>query len=359
MKLNKYFFYCFVAIITSYQLAYSMPSHLNDYVDYVPKYRGQNKNFIIAKIEYTSSKMILYFRYVASSEEEAISFSGGSTPNPWKLFTSSRDGSGLKKYASLQNITINGKLKTKKIDNGDNPQFLARRGEIVSGEAHFSKLPSNVRSVNFSAGDLAICHDILIKDSSSPMLGTPEQMNGSVDRFYNMLSSFGVDVIKQPEEAKTVESTSDTKSQMTKQEAIIRKAEEPVNYIPKALTSAEDLECDTRVILKNVYFNDNSAIYAGRVEAMATIRILVEYMNYYHQSTIILHGHTDVYGSNIKNIELSKKRVLAVRNSLVTAGIEGDRIMILHHGSEQPLPGFEKGGKRNRRVEAEISCEKQ
>ena len=108
--------------------------------------------------------------------------------------------------------------------------------------------------------------------------------------------------------------------------------------------------------LKNVYFEDNSASYAGRVEALKTIQIVIDYMRYYPEAHIILHGHTDIHGSAINNLELSKKRVLAVRNTLVTRGIDADRIKYIAHGDAQPLLGKSKGNKRNRRVEVEVVC---
>lgn len=137
---------------------------------------------------------------------------------------------------------------------------------------------------------------------------------------------------------------------------VLEKASNPVTYTPEQLRSSEDLNCNTRVNLRNVYFDDNSASYAGRVEALKTIQVIVEYMEYYPKSSIILHGHSDVMGSPINNFELSKKRVLAVRNTLVTRGIDSDRIRYVAHGSSQPLPGKEGGSKKNRRVEVEVSC---
>lgn len=338
-----------------------------DYTDYVPKYRSQNNNFMLTKIEYTSSEMILYFRYVASRGEETIFFPGSSRSTAWKLYTSSRGSSELTKYATLENIKINGVLKAEKIQAGDEPSFIAKYGEVIRGEAHFSRLPGNIRAINFKASTLGTCSDILIKDEDSPMLGTEEQMKGSEDRFDRMLESLGITVVSEPNaqvtnlgvvninQKSSADADGEAIGNATEEEVVVR-AEDPVTYTPKELNSTEDLDCNTRVILKNVYFDDNSASYAGRVKALETIQIIVDYMNYYPKATIVLHGHSDVLGDQIRSFELSKERVLAVRNSLVLRDIDNDRIRTIAHGSKQPLPQFENGGKKNRRVEVELVC---
>lgn len=335
-----------------------------DYTDYVPKYRSQNKNFMLTKIEYTSSEMILHFRYVASRDEEIIFFPGSSRSTAWKLYTSSRGSSELIKYATLENIKINGAIKAKKIEAGDEPSFVAKYGEVIRGEAHFGKLPGNVRAINFKASTLGICSDILVKEENSPMLGTEEQMKGSEERFDRMLGNLGIAVVPEPSTEVTdlgvvninQNSSTDAATENALKDEVLIRAEEPITYTPKELNSREDLDCNIRVILKNVYFDDNSANYAGRVNALKTIDVIVDYMNYYPQSTIILHGHSDVLGDQIRNFELSKERVLTVRNSLVLRDIDNDRIRTIAHGSKQPLPQFTNGGKKNRRVEVELIC---
>jgi len=338
------------------------PNSPNDYTDYLPKYRSQNKNFILTKIDYTSDKMILYFKCVANRDGEIIRFSGASTATAWKLYVSSRGTTGLTKLASIKNVKINNKLKAEQIATDNEAEFSAQEGQIVEGEAHFSKLPTSIRTINFSGGEIGICNDILIKDNGSPMLGNESQMGASIDRFYNMLSNFGVNVVRTtaPTEEKKMAGIDFGKKespQPTKKETAITKAAKPVSYTPKELSSAKDMGCNTRVILKNVYFADNSAEYAGRVEALKTIQIIIDYLIFYPQATIVLHGHTDVFGDGAKNMELSRSRVLTVKRTLIRNGIDSDRVSLLHHGSVQPLPNYAKGGVKNRRVEVEVICE--
>lgn len=336
-----------------------------DYTDFVPKYRSQNKNFILSRIDYTSDKMIIHFKYVASREEEMVKLPGSASSSAWKLYASSRGTTGVTNYATIKNVKISGVLKAKKVEANNDAQFMAKFGEVLTGEAHFNKLPNTIRSIHFSAGDITTCNDLLIKEKSSPMLGTEEQMNTSVERFYRMLSNFGIDVVRAtPAKQKTQLSGIDFKDQsapkpaITKEEKVLQTAAQPVKYTPEELSSVRDMDCNKRVILKNVYFSDNSAEYAGRVEALKTIGIVVDYLGYYPKASIILHGHTDIFGNAVRNLELSKERVLAVKRSLVKAGIDSKRVSILFHGNTQPLPQFIRGGSKNRRVEVELICDK-
>lgn len=316
------------------------------YIDFMPKYRSEHENLLLTKISYTEREMLIYFTYVSKSDNTIVQFSGAGTDKPWKLyssFRSSRSGN-LEKVATLRDITMNGQLKTEEVAPDQSIALNPKKGTILTGVAHFDRLPGNIKTINFSAGEMFICKDILIKGDKNPMLGTQKQMQTNIDYFYNKM---GVEVKRE-----TVTITHDKLDK----DPVLEKASNPITYTPKELSSSEDLECNTRVNLKNVYFNDNSARYAGRVEALKTIQVIVNYMEYYPKSSIILHGHCDVMGSAISNFELSKKRVLAVRNTLVTKGIESERIRYVPHGSSQPLPGKESGDKKNRRVEVEVIC---
>lgn len=342
-----------IAVICIINSAVAAP---NNYTDFLPKYRSQNDKFALIKIEYMSDKMVIHFQYVVDREGMRVKLSGASTANAWKLFTSSRGGTGLTEYATIKNVKVSGALKAAKVEDNNEAEFSAKFGEIIAGEAHFSKLPTTIRSINFSAGAITICNDLLIKEKNSPMLGTEEQMDANVNRFYRMLSSFsGIDVVKPVEKVPVAETKpAPTVVKTTPKPATTESA--PLKYTPKELVSMEDMECETRVVLRKVYFNDNSAEYAGRVEALKTISIVRDYLNYYTKAQIKLHGHTDIFGNPINNIELSKKRVLAVKSTLIKMGIKPERIHTFYHGSRQPLPELSRGGKKNRRVEVEVVC---
>lgn len=342
MLLIRYTLSIFLVLVVFFTTAQASP---DKYVDFMPKYRSEHENLLLTKISYTEREMLIHFTYVSKSDNTIIQFSGAGTDEPWKLYSSfrSRNSGNLEKFATLRAIVMDGKTETEEVKPDQSLALNPKKGTIITGVAHFDRLPGTVKSINFAAGEFFVCNDILIKDERNPLLGTKEQMQANIDYFYDKM---GVE-----EKRETV-----VIAQTKEKDPVIEKASNPITYIPNQLKSSADLECNTRVNLRNVYFDDNSASYAGRVEALKTIQVVIDYMNYYPESSIILHGHSDVMGSPINNFELSKKRVLAVRNTLVTRGIDSDRIRYVAHGSSQPLPGKENGSKKNRRVEVEVIC---
>lgn len=82
---------------------------------------------------------------------------------------------------------------------------------------------------------------------------------------------------------------------------------------------------------------------------------IAEMMKHNRDMQIQLEGHTDIAGSAKANLELSEKRVLAVKKYLVGKGIPRDRIKTRAFGSSRPLhEGQEASRALNRRVEMRI-----
>ena len=136
----------------------------------------------------------------------------------------------------------------------------------------------------------------------------------------------------------------------------IKNSMKPIDYMPSMLNSVEDLQCRERVILQNVYFDDNSSEFTKRVHAMKTINVVFNYLEQFPDSKIILHGHTDIFGDPYRNLVLSKERVIAVKRVLIQKGIDKRRVITLYHGGSQPPPRYKDGDPMNRRVEVEVIC---
>ena len=68
---------------------------------------------------------------------------------------------------------------------------------------------------------------------------------------------------------------------------------------------------------------------------------------------IVVEGHTDSRGTDAANMELSRQRATAVREYLVTQGIDADRITAVGRGETEPVASNEttEGRANNRRVE--------
>jgi hypothetical protein len=76
--------------------------------------------------------------------------------------------------------------------------------------------------------------------------------------------------------------------------------------------------------------------------------------------TIHLSGHTDNTGSEDRNKQLSKERVIAVKNYLVSKNVDSTKIILAFYGESKPVIAntSEENKALNRRVEITISGEK-
>lgn len=107
-----------------------------------------------------------------------------------------------------------------------------------------------------------------------------------------------------------------------------------------------------RFILKGVNFDTGKA--SLRPESFARLDTIVEYMAHKPRSRIEISGHTDNQGNPKANQALSEKRAKAVREYLISKGVEGGRIEAVGYGDQRPIDGneTESGRQENRRIEA-------
>ncbi len=107
-------------------------------------------------------------------------------------------------------------------------------------------------------------------------------------------------------------------------------------------------------IIRNVFFDFDLAIL--KKESWTEIRTLVEFMNDYPDAIVELTGHTDSYGTDQYNIDLSRRRVQAVKKGVTTLGIDPDRLRIKWVGEKVPIASNRTrvGRAFNRRVEFQI-----
>jgi outer membrane protein OmpA-like peptidoglycan-associated protein len=90
-----------------------------------------------------------------------------------------------------------------------------------------------------------------------------------------------------------------------------------------------------------------------RAEALHNVYPLVTFMREDARRTAIIEGYTDNVGSEKSNIGLSQRRAEAVREFLITNGIDGERIEARGYGEAAPVApnDTEAGRQQNRRVE--------
>jgi hypothetical protein len=110
-------------------------------------------------------------------------------------------------------------------------------------------------------------------------------------------------------------------------------------------------EPNDRVVLKGVTFKSGSAMLNKESENSLN-KLLAELRTDPHQR-IIIEGHTNPTGDERSDIKLSRDRAQAVRQWLVSGGIDKTRIKITALGSSKPLDdkSAAAGQVQNQRIE--------
>ena len=96
--------------------------------------------------------------------------------------------------------------------------------------------------------------------------------------------------------------------------------------------------------------------YNIRPDAQKILDDLVSKLAGVNLEVIVAVGHTDSIGTEAYNLALSKRRADAVKQYLVSKGIEANRIYTEGKGESQPVADNRtaEGRQKNRRVEVEI-----
>lgn len=105
-------------------------------------------------------------------------------------------------------------------------------------------------------------------------------------------------------------------------------------------------------VLDGVLFDSGRATI--QAESHSRLDRVVEYMTYTPSARISISGHTDNVGDPRRNQALSEGRAQAVRDYLVSHGIDGDRVDAIGYGDQRPVASndTEEGRRQNRRIEA-------
>jgi outer membrane protein OmpA-like peptidoglycan-associated protein len=106
------------------------------------------------------------------------------------------------------------------------------------------------------------------------------------------------------------------------------------------------------LVLDNVEFQSGKATLIG--ESQKRLDVVVEYMTHKKSVRIEIAGHTDNVGNQKTNKALSQKRADAVRDYIVSKGIDGARIKAVGYGDAAPVAPntTPEGRQQNRRIEA-------
>ncbi len=106
--------------------------------------------------------------------------------------------------------------------------------------------------------------------------------------------------------------------------------------------------------LDNVYFDTGKSLL--RPESSKELDKLVDYMKSKKTLVIEIAGHTDNVGKPDANIKLSNDRANAVRNYLISHGIDGSRVTAKGYGDTSPVASndTDQGKQKNRRTEVRV-----
>jgi len=127
-----------------------------------------------------------------------------------------------------------------------------------------------------------------------------------------------------------------------------------INGEKQVLKNIELIPTGETIVLENLLFEQGKAFIDKK--SFAELDGVVHMMKVNDKMEIQLEGHTDNQGSPQANLDLSQKRVEAVKKYLVSNGIGRDRIKTKAFGGTKPVASeaSEQARSRNRRVEMRI-----
>lgn len=360
-----FFFLVFFPLISS---SWAQP----EYTDHKPQYTPWKNDYILDKIEYTKSATIFHFRFVCESDEyiNAIFYPPGGE-HPWYL-----KGKNVRKdfeLKALRNVRRNGKLISSHVRRKELVVSALGGSEftIFSCEAHFERLPNDLKVVDFVEGrgqeanrNHFNCFDVNLKTWDSKNLGSEKDSDNKIKKFENR---FGIK--KKPDQPKV----NPPKPKPPKPKPVPKPEPPKPKPIPKPeppkpkpvpkdnnsqsykrLKNIKDIQCGERLVMDGIQFYDNENIIKGWVKARETLDILKRYLMKYPNATLVFHGHTDIFGDPKEMQRLSQNRARSLQRHLSGLGIAPGRIELKWYGLTQPLNP--EGDPINRRVEVEFKC---
>ncbi|MCP4441953.1 MAG: OmpA family protein [Aureispira sp.] len=306
-----------------------------------PSYLQWRKNYKLTKIQYYEKRTIFHVELEFSRNNtgwvQTVSFLPPGETNSWVL----KDPTTNKAYEMLEirHVKHNNKEIKSRLRYSKDKVFLdlkksKRSHEKFSCEIHFKSLPSHVKKVNILEG---------IENKYA---------DGHWNFFEIHLKTFGSSANKtSPIDPYLEQSIGDN----IEENAPDPKTEDNNSEKTPILNSSKDIECNKIFRLNNIQFKDNSTRFENTTLAERSLNMLHQYLKIDPDATLILYGHTDIFGEAQRNMDLSKQRVEKLQLWLVDRGLRKYRVKYEYFGSEQPVNP--KGGPENRRVEVKILCD--
>ena len=103
--------------------------------------------------------------------------------------------------------------------------------------------------------------------------------------------------------------------------------------------SSESMAPGTREGLKKigdrVYFDLDQ--YNLTAKSRRLVARWADWLNTHRGLRVVLEGHADERGTREYNLALGERRAAAVRNELLSLGVDGSRVETVSHGKERPV----------------------
>lgn len=146
----------------------------------------------------------------------------------------------------------------------------------------------------------------------------------------------------------------------TKKAAELDAAHAKLNQMETELhdLNAKKTERGLVITLGDVLFDVNKAEL--RSASSNSMQKLAAFFKEYPELKALIEGYTDNTGSSSHNQDLSDRRAMAVRNTLMNLGVSGDRVSTRGYGEVGPVASNDTsaGRQMNRRVEIVLSDDK-
>lgn len=326
------------------------------YTDHRPEYRKWLDSYILDKIEYQPDATIFHFRFVCDNENSggAVFYPPGGT-YAWYLKGKSKNF----EITAVKNVRRDGKLLKRSVTGST---FSADPNgptgtTIFSCEVHFGPLDNEMKQADLIEGRGQEynrrhfnCFNIKLKTWDDEDLGDENDSQETIREFEEKHTGKVVTVADDqpdPTPEKTI-------AQPEKTDTRLPPTPTPYGGSTKTLHQPSDIVCGETLVLDRIKFQDNSTEFRGMIAARETLFMLFEYLKEHPEATVTIYGHSDIFGDEERNIELSKKRAIKVQRWLSMYGINPRRIDYEWFGPKHPL--LKEGGAANRRVEARLQC---
>lgn len=308
-------------------------------VETKPQYTKWQKNYSISKISFFEKRIVLDLEFVfergTKEWTKSVIFMPPNNTNSWCL-KDAKSGETVD-LIEITKVTRNGvelkaRIKSPKDQINIELPLQGIPKEVFTCQVHFPNPPNKLAIVDLLEGasnKRAKGHWNFFDIHLQPIVPNKTKSKTTPK-----------DIIEEEEEKNSFNLTPKDTIQTPK--------------ILPSLLSIEDIECNKLLELREIIFQDNSIKFQNLVKAERALSILRTYLQQYPNSMIELYGHTDIYGTPERNLDLSQQRVNKLKDWFIQKQILSDRIKNYALGDRQPL--YPEGNAKNRRVEVKIIC---